>query len=171
MFLPDNCQCQISSIAQGKAWAHRSRGLIFVRWCRDMKNKFATFILLLVLVAGVMAFVPIDQGNIESEPSMSVELNSTVFLAEMENEVCASRSEIHTTTSIKATKTEADQSEELPTVFLMMLEDGVCASLSPIATTPRTSVQVDDEKVKETESISREEAAQGAEIGVWYVQN
>ncbi|MBC8279158.1 MAG: hypothetical protein H8E48_00085 [Chloroflexi bacterium] len=136
-----------------------------------MKNKFATFILLLVLVAGVMAFVPIDQGIIESEPSMSVELNSTVFLVEMENEVCASRSEIHTTTSIKATKTEADQSEELPTVFLMMLEDGVCASLSPIATTPRTSVQVDDEKVKETESISREEAAQGAEIGVWYVQN
>lgn len=136
-----------------------------------MKNKFAIFILLLVLVAGVLAFSPVDRGTSAPEPISTFEVDSNVFLAEMENEVCASSSQIHTTTSVSANKTEDDQSEELPTVFLMMLEDGVCASLSPIATTPRISVQANEEPKIVTESISRKEAAAGAEVGVWYVQN
>lgn len=136
-----------------------------------MKNKFVISILFLVLVAGVLAFAPIDRGTSEPEPSMSVATSSKVFLAEMENEVCASRSEIHTTSSTQATKTADDLSDELPTVFLMMLDDGVCASLSPIATSPRISVQVNDEEPSNTESISKQEAAEGAAVGVWYVQN
>ncbi|MBT98338.1 MAG: hypothetical protein CL902_06905 [Dehalococcoidia bacterium] len=136
-----------------------------------MRNKFAIFILLLVLVAGVLAFSPVDGGTNAPEQVSAFEVDSNVYMTEMENEVCASSSEIHTTTFVSAKTTEEDQLDELPTVFLMMLDDGVCASLSPIATTPRVSVQADEEPKVVAEPISRKEAAAGAEVGVWYVQN
>ena len=165
--LADNYQCRMNLIRQ-PGWKGPGRAVerpISFKGCGDMKNKFAIFVLLLVIVAGVLAFSPIDRGATLEEPSPTVAVSSGVFMAEMETEVCAFRSEVHTTSAIRVTKTETT-TEEMPTIYLVMLEDGVCASSSSTATTPRISVQAEQDQRSETETISRKEAAIGAEVGV-----
>ena len=81
-----------------------------------------------------------------AEPAATAPVTQTVFLVEMNHEVCASQTPIHTTTSSIAVNSDGDQDETLPSGFLVMLQDGVCASQSPISTSPRNSVVAEPEK-------------------------
>jgi len=99
------------------------------------------------------------------------EVQPSVFLVEMEDEVCASQ--IHTTFSFTSAEANTDEDEALPTVFLVMLEDGICASLSPISTTSRIAPEADrtkEKSIEQSDAVDSEQAALGAEMGVWYVQ-
>ena len=102
-----------------------------------MKHKVVFFRLVLGWVVGILIFPPIDRGPSAADPGLVAEVQPSVFLVEMEDEVCASQSQIHTTFSFTSAEANTDEDEALPTVFLVMLEDGICASLSPISTTSR----------------------------------
>ena len=103
-----------------------------------MKQYLSVFVLVLILAVGALAPWPISGSSSAAELDAE---SPRVFLAEMEGEVCASRSPVHTTSSLTAAKANADQGDTLPEIFLVMLEDGVCASLSPISISSRTPAQ------------------------------
>ena len=130
-----------------------------------MKTKLPIVVLVLVWVVGLLVFSPLSRGSSSADLGRAVE--PSVFLAEIEDEVCASRSPVHTSSSLTAVSADMEHGDNLPSVFLVMLEDGVCTSLSPISTSTRVPAQADRE---EFDSIDRKTAALGAEIGVWYVQ-
>ncbi|MCH8802162.1 MAG: hypothetical protein IH963_14775 [Chloroflexi bacterium] len=132
-----------------------------------MKKYLSVFALVLILAVGALALLPISGSSSAAELDAE---SPRVFLAEMEGEVCASRSPVHTTSSLTAAKANADQGDTLPEIFLVMLEDGVCASLSPISISSRTPARADQSLFDQSESTGRNKAALGAETGVWYVQ-
>ncbi|MCH7737514.1 MAG: hypothetical protein IH872_08960 [Chloroflexi bacterium] len=129
-----------------------------------MKQSLSIIALILVLAAGALALRPLSGSSSAAELGV---VTPNVFMAEMEDEICASQSPVHTTTSLTAARADADEGDTLPNVFLVMLEDGVCASLSPISISPRTSAQSGSEK---EERMTKQEAALGAKKGVWYIQ-
>ena len=133
-----------------------------------MKNKLPVFAIFLALAIGILAFSPISPGSSAADLGVVVQLGPDMYVAEVEDQVCASESPVHTTSSQPAATADAEDGGSLPSIYLMMLEDGVCASLSPIATTTLAETPVD---AGQWESIDRKTAAKGAEAGVWYVQN
>ena len=132
-----------------------------------MKQYLSVFVLVLILAVGALAPWPISGSSSAAELDAE---SPRVFLAEMEGEVCASRSPVHTTSSLTAAKADADQGDTLPEIFLVMLEDGVCASLSPISISSRAPAQTDRSLFDRSDPTGRQKAALGAETGVWYVQ-
>lgn len=135
---------------------------------RGMKQYLSIFALVLILAVGALALWPISGSSSAAELDAE---SPRVFLAEMEGEVCASRSPVHTTSSLTAAKADSGHGGALPEIFLVMLEDGVCASLSPITISSRAPAQTDQSLFDQSESIGRHKAALGAETGVWYVQH
>ena len=129
-----------------------------------MKRSLSIFALVLVLAAGVLAIRDISGNSSAAELAV---VTPNIFMAEMSDEVCASRSPVYTAASDTTANIDADNSDGLPTVFLVMLDDGVCASESPISVSPRISGQ-DGSDSKAI--IGKREAALGAKKGVWYIQ-
>lgn len=132
-----------------------------------MNHKAPVLIFFLVAVVGVLIFSPIGRGSSLADLGTVVQVGPDVFVAEMDNQVCLSESEIHTTGSQTTASADAEE-DAMPSVFLMMLDDGVCASLSPISSTTRIQAEPAPEK---EEIMDKKEAALGAKPGVWYVQN
>ena len=133
-----------------------------------MKHKLPAIALFLVIVVGVLVFSPIGRGSSVADLGAVAQMGPNIYTAEMDNQVCLSESEVHTTASFKNASAESDDVGAIPSVYLMMLDDGVCASLAPISSTTRTLAQPDPENVA---SMDKKEAALGAKPGVWYVQN
>ena len=133
----------------------------------NMKNKLPVFALFLVLLVGVLAFSPIGRGSTSAGPGVVLQLGPSIFVAEMEDQICLSESQVHTTASLTSATAESED-DDVPSVFLMMLDDGVCASLSPISSTNRIQAHPGAEQEL---SMGKKEAALGAQPGVWYVQN
>ena len=129
-----------------------------------MRRSLSIFALVLVLAAGVLALRDISGSSSAAELAV---VTPNVFMAEMNDDVCASQSPVHTTASDTTANIDADNSDGLPTVFLVMLDDGVCASESSISVSPRISGQDGSES---EEIIGKREAALGAKKGVWYIQ-
>ncbi len=92
----------------------------------------------------------------------------SVYLAEVEGDVCVSESPVHTTLSLTAADVDSESTEGMPSVYLVMLEDGVCASLSPISTPNQTSLQAGEDPKAE---LGQAEVPDELKEGVWYVQN
>lgn len=139
-----------------------------VEACGEMKNKLPVFAIFLVLAVGVMAFSPIGRGSSVANLGTVTQMGPNIFVAEMENQVCLSESQVHTTASLTTATAGAEDAGSIPSVFLMILDDGVCASLSPISSTTRIQMQPDSET---EDMMDKREAALGAKPGVWYVQN
>ena len=119
----------------------------------------------LALTAGALIYQPISGSSNASDSSESM---PSVYLAEVEGDVCVSDSPVHTTLSLTAADVDSESSEGLPSVYLVMLEDGVCASQSPISTSNETSLQVGAGPEAE---FGQAEVPAELEEGVWYVQN
>ena len=129
-----------------------------------MRRSLSIFALVLVLAAGVLALRDISGRSSAAELAV---ITPNVFMAEMDDQVCASQSPVHTTDSDTTANIDSDGSDALPTVFLVMLDDGVCASETPISVSPRVSAQ---EGLESDETMDKREAALGAKTGIWYVQ-
>ncbi len=132
-----------------------------------MKNKLPIFALFILVAVGVVVFSPIGRQTGTADLGVVVQMGPDVFVAEMERQVCLSESEVHTTASLTAASADTNNGGTIPSVFLMMLQDGVCASLAPISSTERVPVQT---KQNEEILMDKKEAAKGAKLGVWYVQ-
>ena len=132
-----------------------------------MKHNLPAIVVYLILVTGILVIFPIGRGSSSANPRAVVQQESDVFLAEIDDQVCVSESPVHTTSSRTAANAGAEDEGSMPSIYLVMLENGVCASLSPIATTMQVQTVEEDQQVL----IDRETAAEGAAVGVWYVQN
>ncbi len=130
-----------------------------------MNKKLGVFALMLVIAATALALRPAGGGpNAADLPAAS----PAVYLAEMEGQVCASSSPVHTTISLTTADADAEAVDTLPNLYLVVLETGVCASLSPISTSTQTTVQDDP-----TEAAGLPSRAESLDVpdGVWYVQH
>ena len=97
----------------------------------DMNHKLPALAIFAALVIGILAFSPVGRGFSDAELGYVVQLGPGVFVAEVEDQVCASESPVHTTSSQTMATSDAEDGESMPSIYLVMLEDGVCASLSP----------------------------------------
>ena len=134
------------------------------------KNLFI-FSLVLAVTVSALAIWPISGRSSAAEKIVAMPV---VFLADVEGQVCASETPVHTTTSRSTAKAGAGEGDTMPHIFMVMLEDGVCASLTPISTTTRFPAEADPDDGStpvETAPAHWREADFGAKTGVWYVQN
>lgn len=138
-----------------------------------MNKKLGIFALLLVIAATALALRPAGGGpNAADLPAeFPADLSAAfhgVYLAEMEGQVCASSSPVHTTLSLTTANADAESGDTIPNVDLVVLENGVCASLSPISTSEQPATQGDP---AETATLLSEAGPPEIQKGIWYVQH
>jgi hypothetical protein len=130
-----------------------------------MNKKLGIFALLLVIAATALALRPAGGGPNAADLSAAFH---GVYLAEMEGQVCASSSPVHTTLSLTTANADAESGDTIPNVDLVVLENGVCASLSPISTSEQPATQGDP---AETATLLSEAGPPEIQKGIWYVQH
>ena len=135
-----------------------------------MKQNLSIFALLLAVAVIALAIWPISVSSSASETIAA----PTVFLADMNSQVCASQTPVHTTASLTTAEADGDQGDTMPSIFLVMLDDGVCASLSPISISSQTPVPTErDEENSLFAGLTADSPKKtpiDIETGVWYVQ-
>lgn len=136
-----------------------------------MNKNLSIFGLVLAIAVIGLAIWPISGNSSAADTPFAT---PTVFLADMNSQVCASQSPVHTTASLTTVEADSNQGDTMPSIFLVMLDDGVCASLSPISISSRSSVPTDPEKDDELfaglNANSPKKTRFEIETGVWYVQ-
>ncbi len=136
-----------------------------------MKQNFSIFALVLTIAVIGLAIWPISGRSSAAEKTVAA---PTVFLADMDSQVCASQTPVHTTASLTTAEADGDQDGTMPSIFLVMLDDGVCASLSPISISSRSGIPAVPEEEKEAfaglNADSPKKTRIEIETGVWYVQ-
>ncbi len=137
-----------------------------------MNKNLLIFSLVLAVTVSALAIWPISGRSSAAEKNLAMPV---VFLADVEGQVCASETPVHTTTSQSTAKAGADEADTMPKIFLVMLDDGVCASLSPISISSQpTAPNYPEQGEKSFAGITADSPKKtrfGVEMGVWYVQN
>ena len=137
-----------------------------------MNKNLLIFALVLAVTVSALAIWPISGRSSAAEKNVAMPV---VFLADVEGQVCASETPVHTTTSQSTAKAGADEADTMPQIFLVMLNDGVCASLSPISISSQpTAPNNPEQEEKSFAGITADgpkKSRFGVEHGVWYVQN
>ena len=136
-----------------------------------MKQNVSIFGLVLAIAVIALAIWPISGYSSAAETPFAT---PTVFLADINSQVCASQTPVHTTASLTTAKAESNQADTMPSIFLVMLDDGICASLSPISISSPTSIPTEPEEDGESlaglSANSPKKTRTDIETGVWYVQ-
>ncbi len=135
-----------------------------------MKQKFSVFGLVLAIAVIALAFWPISGRSSAAETTVATPI---VFLADMNSQVCASQTPVHTTATLTTAKADAGQGDTMPSIFLVMLDDGVCASLSPISISSQAPVPIEraeEDMFAGLNANSPKKSRFKIETGVWYVQ-
>lgn len=137
-----------------------------------MNKNLLIFSLVLAVTVSALAIWPINGRSSAAEKIVAMPV---VFLADVEGQVCASETPVHTTTSQSTAKAGADEGDTMPHIFMVMLEDGVCASLSPISVSSQPTAPSDPKQEEKSfagiTADSPKKTRSGVETGVWYVQN
>ena len=137
-----------------------------------MKQNLSIFALVLAIALGALAIWPISGRSSAAEKNAAMPV---VFLADIEGQVCASETPVHTTFSQTAAEADANDAYSLPNIFMVMLEDGVCASLSPISISSQPISPNDSEQEEGSftglNADSPKKSRVGVEPGIWYVQH
>ena len=136
-----------------------------------MKQNVSIFTLVLAIAVIGLAIWPINGRSSAAEKTVAA---PTVFLADMDSQVCASQTPVHTTASLTTAEADGNQGGTMPSIFLVMLDGGVCASLSPISISSRSPMPTERDEEKELfaglNADSPKKTRIDIEIGVWYVQ-
>ena len=136
-----------------------------------MNQNLSIFGLVLAIAVIALAIWPIS-GRSSAAETVAAPM---VFLADMDSQVCASQTPVHTTASLTAAEADGDQGGTMPSIFLVMLDDGICASLSPISISSRTPAPTEpndeDELFAGLSADNPKKTRVEIETGVWYVQH
>ena len=137
-----------------------------------MKQNISIFALVFALAVIALAIWPISGRSSAAESTVAAPI---VFLADMNSQVCASQTPVHTTTSLTTATAGGDQGDAMPTIFLVVLDDGICASLSPISISSRSPIPTEPEEDEELfaglSANNPKKTRIEIETGVWYVQH
>lgn len=136
-----------------------------------MKKNASMFALVFAIAVIALAIWPVSGRSSAAETTAAMPI---VFLADMNNQVCASQTPVHTTASQTAAEAAAGQGDTMPSIYLVIMDDGVCASLSPISISSQPPVPTErDEEEDLFAGLSANNPKKTRieiETGVWYVQ-
>jgi len=136
-----------------------------------MKQNVSIFGLVLAISVIALAIWPISGRSSAAETTVATPI---IFLADMNSQVCASQTPVHTTATLTTAEADAGQGDTMPSIFLVMLDDGVCASLSPISISSRPPVPTERDEEEDSfaglSADSQKKTRIDIETGVWYVQ-
>ena len=121
-----------------------------------------------MIAAAALALRP--AGSVPNTANLRANLSAAspgVYLAEMEGQVRASSSPVHTTLSLTIANADSESDDTLPNVYPVVLENGVCASLSPISTSEQSTTEDDP---AETATLLSGAGLPEIQKGIWYVQ-